>query len=230
VEPAVEPAVEPPTTVAKRTYKVVIRLPTPVQSLTLGQEEELSAGALHSFLCGLEGITCFPHVRSRLGVSLIQSEKTVSTIVIIIVVSGSPDALAAIPGLAALLARLQAELLASLIEAVTDPDLEDALESGNVEDVTSVEGPAWIEGQNAENAPFSCLTADGTYSDHIDADHYGGPGDIWYGDLKEAKERCDANDECVVLHDWGGDGGPWRACRSVTYNDEGPAHTMVRAI
>jgi hypothetical protein len=122
------------------------------------------------------------------------------------------------------------EVLTSLKKAATDPKLVAALKSANVNEVTSVEGPAWIEGENAENGGISCLTADGTYADHLYSFHSGGHGEIWYGDLAEAKKRCDANDECVVLHDWDGDGIAWRACRSVTFNAEGPAHTMVRAI
>merc|ERR1719333_758649 len=146
-----------------------------------------------------------------------------STIVIIMVVSGSPDKIAALPEAVTASASFIAEFLASIKEAATDPDLLAALESATVEEITSVEGPAWVEGKNAENAPISCMTADGTYADHVNPDHTGGPGDIWYGDLTEAKTRCDANDECVVLHDWNGDGKAWRACKSVTYNDEGPA-------
>jgi len=64
--------------------------------------------------------------------------------------------------------------------------------------------------------------------DHLYSNHLGGYGEIWYGDLSEAKARCDANVECVVLHDWDGDNRAWRACRSVTYNEEGPVYIMVR--
>jgi hypothetical protein len=196
--------------------------------MTPKAKEQLSDGVENVF-CETDGITCFTHVRGRSAVSLLQS-RAMSTIVIVMVVSGSPEKIATLPNPAASSPSLKGYFLTSLQEAATDPDLLAALESATVEEITSVEGPAWIEGKNAENAPINCLTADGTYADHLHPDHTGGPGDIWYGDLTEAKTRCDANDECVVLHDWNGDGKGWRACKSVTYNDEGPAHTMVRAI
>jgi len=231
---------KPAPAVAKKTYKIVLKLPLSLQSMTAEAHEQLSAGAENALPCGLDGLTCFAHARGRKGVSLIQSlvrlvSPETSTIAIIICVSGPPDKIAALPDPATIHVT---EVLTSLKKAATDPKLVAALKSANVNEVTSVEGPAWIEGKNAENGGISCLTADGTYADHLYSFHSGGHGEIWYGDLAEAKKRCDANDECVVLHDWDGDGRAWRACRSVVYNDykgprlelRGPAHTMVRAI
>jgi hypothetical protein len=197
--------------------------------MTAKAQKQLSRGLKNAFPCGTGGLTCVTHVREKLGVSLIQS-RAISTIIIVIVVSGPPEEIAALPDPATDLASLIAAILKSLKKAATDPDLAGAMESANVNDVKSVDGPAWIEGKNADNGGISCLTVNGSYADHLYSHHFGGHGEIWYGDLTEAKARCDANAECVVLHDWDGDGKAWRACRSVTYNDEGPAHTMVRAI
>jgi len=222
-----EDAANPTPAVAKKTYKIVVKLPLSLQSMTPEAHEQLSAGAENALPCGLDGLTCFAHARAGKGVSLIQESPEISTVIIIICVSGPPDKIAALPDPETIYVT---EVLTSLKKAATDPKLVAALKSADVNEVTAVEGPAWIEGKNAENGGISCLTADGTYADHLYSHHSGGHGDIWYGDLTEAKARCDANAECVVLHDWDGDNRAWRACRSVTSSDDGPAHTMVRAI
>merc|ERR1712130_197830 len=53
--------------------------------------------------------------------------------------------------------------------------------------------------------------------------------DSWYGTLSEAKTRCTENPQCNVLHDFNGDGINWRACRSVTSQNGGPAATMIKS-
>merc|ERR1719321_891828 len=219
-------------TLANRTYRFAVALPLSLQDLTADAQEELIESA-ENVLCARDDVTCTALLRERSdqddGVSFIQ-KRGMHVIVIVIVVSATPDTLFSLPDptIPTMLAALTESLLSSLNAFATDPELQSALDSGDVEGITSEAGTVWKQGPNAENAPFSCLTADGTYADHLDADHSDGPGDIWYGTLSEAKERCDANVECVVLHDWDGDDNDaWRACRSVTYNEGGPAHTML---
>jgi hypothetical protein len=218
-------------TIAKKTYKIVVKLPLALQSMTPKAQKQLSVGVENAFPCGQEGMTCFTHARAKHGVSLIQGV-AIHAIIIVITVSGPRDKIDALPDTDSVtdLASLIAALFNSLKAAATDPDLSAAMASASVNKVKSVDGPAWIEGKNAENGGISCLTINGDYAEHVYSHHFGGHGDIWYGELAEAKSRCDANAECDVLHDWDGDGKAWRACRSVTYNDDGPAHTMVRAI
>ena len=52
--------------------------------------------------------------------------------------------------------------------------------------------------------------------------------DSWYGTLEEAKIRCNADPNCVALHDFNNDGNNWRFCSSVTYQVDGPASTMLK--
>jgi hypothetical protein len=211
---------------AKSSFRIAVSLPLSLQSMTTEAKKELKRGAQNAFHCGTD-VYCAAELQEGPVVSLIESRKSF-TIVIVVVILGVPDQVAALPDLATELDGLLAQVMASLIVAAKDPALHDALESGAVEGVTPESGHSWIQGTNAENAPFSCLRVDGHgYTDHLYADHSGDDGDVWYGDLSEAKKLCDADDECVVLHDWDGDGIAWRACRSVTFNAEGPAHTLV---
>jgi len=216
------------TPLAKSSYRIAVTLPLSLQSMTAEAKKELKTGAEEAFHCGTD-VNCAAELQEGPGVSLIESRKSF-TIIIVVVVLGVPDEVAALPDLATELDSLKSHILAGLIQAAKDPALHAALLVGTVDDVTPEAGHSWIQGTNAENAPFSCLRVDGQgYADHLYADHSGGDGDVWYGDLSEAKKRCVADDECVVLHDWAGDGIAWRACRSVTFNAGGPAHTMMRS-
>merc|ERR1719420_2644770 len=212
----------------KSSYRIAVTLPVSLQSMTAEAKKELKIGAENAFHCGT-GVYCAAELQEGAGVSLLESRKSF-TIIIVIVILGVPDEVAALPDPATESDSLQSQVFASLLVTATDPALHAALLSASVDEVTPDAGHSWIQGMNAENAPFSCLRSDGQgYADHLYAEHSDGHGDVWYGDLSEAKKRCDADDECVVLHDWAGDGKAWRSCRSVTFKAGGPAHTLVRS-
>jgi len=59
---------------------------------------------------------------------------------------------------------------------------------------------------SASNDAYDCLASDCRVSRRAS----------WYGTLADAKALCTACPSCAALHDWGGDGRNWRACRSVT--------------
>ena len=57
----------------------------------------------------------------------------------------------------------------------------------------------------ASDGGYSCLKEDGSYANSGN----------WYGTEDQAKTKCEADDKCSFLHDHGGDGDNWRACKSV---------------
>lgn len=50
----------------------------------------------------------------------------------------------------------------------------------------------------------------------------------WYGTLADAKQKCDEDSQCTVLHDYNADAQNWRACKEVTLDSGGAAATLVR--
>jgi len=61
---------------------------------------------------------------------------------------------------------------------------------------------------HAANSGYDCLCASGS-------GYCTGSADTWYGTIEDAKVKCNANAECLYLHDFNDDGNNWRACRSV---------------
>ena len=77
-------------------------------------------------------------------------------------------------------------------------------------------GLVYTTGDAAANGGWDCLNAAGSYS----------TSSSWYGSLADTKAKCDADNECTVLHDYAADGNNWRACKSVSSGTG--AATMVK--
>ena len=50
----------------------------------------------------------------------------------------------------------------------------------------------------------------------------------WFGSLADAKDKCNAEPDCIGLLNRGGDGEDWRVCKTMVLQNTGPAHTMER--
>ena len=74
--------------------------------------------------------------------------------------------------------------------------------------ITTLDEFAYVSGASAANDGYVC--------------------DSWFGTLPEAKDRCNADLNCVALHDFNNDGNNWRFCQSVTSQIDGPAATMLK--
>ena len=74
----------------------------------------------------------------------------------------------------------------------------------------------WSAGDAALNSGWVCLNNAGSYATSAS----------WYGSLADAEAKCDAENECTVLHYYGADGKNWRAYKSV--NSGTGAATMVK--
>ena len=74
----------------------------------------------------------------------------------------------------------------------------------------------WSAGDAALDSGWVCLNNAGSYATSAS----------WFGSLADAEVKCDADNECTVLHDYGADGENWRACKSV--NSGTGSATMVK--